>query len=103
VTLGGKETEPVTSMAKGSYVKITIQNHGKGIPKQEIGKIFESYFSLERIMTRKKNGLGAATILPIIKKHGGYVHIDSKAGTGAILYVYLPAAGKGRGDRASQC
>ena len=72
----------------GMYVQITIRDHGVGIPEQNIGKIFDPYFT-----TREKgSGLGLATSYSIIKNHDGLIHVESEVGKGTLFAIYLQAA-----------
>jgi len=73
---------------QGPYVKIVIQDSGIGIPKETIGKIFDPYFTTKE----HGSGLGLATSHSIIKKHGGYIGVESSPGKGTIFSIYLPAS-----------
>jgi PAS domain S-box-containing protein len=75
-------------LKNGNYVKIVIQDKGLGIAPENINKIFDPYFSTKE----KGSGLGLASSYSIIKKHGGYIGVDSKDGAGTTFTVYLPAA-----------
>lgn len=72
----------------GDYVKLTIKDHGVGISRENLSKIFDPFF------TTKTNGsgLGLATSYSIIKKHDGYIEVESVEGTGTSFYIYLPAS-----------
>ncbi|MDH5299723.1 MAG: ATP-binding protein, partial [Desulfobulbaceae bacterium] len=78
-------------VACGRYVKITFRDDGPGIDPAIIGKIFDPYFS-SKGKGAKGQGLGLAISLSIIKKHGGYILVDSNPGAGATFSVYLPEA-----------
>jgi CheY-like chemotaxis protein len=73
---------------EGKYVKITIADQGTGIPKEHLQKIFAPFFTTKK----KGTGLGLATTYSIVKKHGGYITVESKVGTGTTFYIYLPAS-----------
>ncbi len=72
----------------GQYVKLLIKDHGTGISKENLSKIFDPFF------TTKPNGsgLGLATSYSIIKKHDGYIEVDSTEGVGTCFSIYLPAS-----------
>ncbi len=72
----------------GQYVKLTIKDHGVGISRENLSKIFDPFF------TTKPNGsgLGLATSYSIIKKHDGYIEVESIEGIGSSFYIYLPAS-----------
>jgi PAS domain S-box-containing protein len=72
----------------GRYVRITVADEGIGIPEENIGRIFDPYFSTKQ----KGSGLGLATSYSIIKNHGGSVSVESKPGHGTTLRVNLPAS-----------
>lgn len=77
-------------MNKGEYVRIAIQDSGAGIPPENLGKIFDPYFSTKE----QGSGLGLATSHSIIKKHGGYITVESSPGQGTTFYIYLPATAR---------
>lgn len=75
-------------MNRGKYVKIVVQDTGSGIPPDNLGKIFDPYFTTKE----QGSGLGLATSHSIIKKHGGYMTVDSTLGKGTTFSIYLPAS-----------
>ncbi len=79
--------EYALSVQEGRYVRVSITDTGMGIPEENLGRIFDPYF------TTKPNGsgLGLATAHSIVKNHGGYVSAMSKAGAGTTIHVSLPA------------
>jgi len=75
-------------LGEGRYVRISVEDRGTGIPQKHLQKIFDPYFT-----TRTEgSGLGLATTYFIIKKHGGYITVESKVGAGTTFHIYLPAA-----------
>jgi len=73
---------------KGEYIKISITDHGTGIPADHLKKVFDPYFTTKE----RGTGLGLATCHSIIKKHGGYITVESAVGQGTTFYIYLPAS-----------
>ncbi len=69
------------------YVKITFEDHGVGIPKEQLHKIFDPYFTTKQ----KGTGLGLSSTYSIIKNHDGYIEVKSAVNSGTIFHVYLPA------------
>jgi PAS domain S-box-containing protein len=82
----------------GPYVRVTITDKGIGIPEENIGRIFDPYFSTKQ----KGSGLGLATSYSIIKNHGGYVSVTSKLGVGTTMCVNLPASFHRDADRSAE-
>ena len=72
----------------GNYLKISVADHGEGIPHHLFKKIFDPFFT-----TRKTNqGLGLPTAQSIIHKHGGEIEVQSEPGKGTTIHVYLPSS-----------
>ncbi|MHB1567441.1 MAG: CheR family methyltransferase [Acidiferrobacter sp.] len=86
VTHGADSGLPFT----GDYVRTAITDQGAGIPKEQVSKIFDPFFTTKL----KGTGLGLATSYAIIKKHQGYLTVESEPGQGATFFVYLPASGR---------
>lgn len=87
VTVGAKEVFPIK---EGNYVKVSIEDNGIGIPKENIQKIFDPYFTTKQ----KGSGLGLTTSYSIIKKHDGLITVESEVGVGTTFCIYIPASQK---------
>lgn len=75
----------------GRYICISIRDQGVGIPKENLSRIFDPYFTTKQ----QGNGLGLATVYSIVKNHQGHLAVESEEGSGTIFHLYLPASGKG--------
>ncbi|MBU8922790.1 MAG: response regulator [Bacteroidales bacterium] len=73
--------------ATGMFVMIEIEDHGEGIPADQIDHIFDPYYS----MKDEGEGLGLTTAYSIIDKHKGFLEVRSQVGEGTTLIFYLPA------------
>ncbi|MCK5216160.1 MAG: response regulator [Methanosarcinales archaeon] len=82
------ENENTTLSENENFIRISIEDHGTGMPKEQISLIFDPFFTTKE----KGSGLGLATAYSIIKKHGGQITVESEVGTGSTFYIYLPAA-----------
>ena len=78
----------VPPLAAGDYVQIEVQDNGSGIPAAHIGKIFEPFYTTKKTGT----GLGLATVLSIVRQHGGQIGVDSTVGTGTTFTLFFPKA-----------
>jgi len=97
-----KSDDNLPILRKGNYVKISIGDHGKGITKKNLNKIFNPYFSTKKMGNKKGTGLGLSICHSIIKKHGGDVTVESKYGKGTTFHIYLPSAnGKASHQKAA--
>jgi PAS domain S-box-containing protein len=72
----------------GNYVMISVTDQGIGIPPENLGKVFDPYFTTKQ----KGSGLGLATTYSIIKRHRGHITVESTTGKGTTFSLYLPAA-----------
>jgi CheY-like chemotaxis protein len=72
------------------YVSIIVEDHGIGIPKDYLTKIFDPYFTTKQM----GSGLGLTTVYSIIKNHDGYIEVESEVEKGTTFCVYIPASYK---------
>ena len=77
-------------LKEGKYLKLSIQDHGIGIPAEILPKIFDPYFTTKQ----KGSGLGLASAYSIVKSHDGLITVESEPGIGTVFYVYLPVSDK---------
>ncbi|MBN1758296.1 MAG: PAS domain S-box protein [Chitinispirillaceae bacterium] len=75
-------------LVKGEYVKVVIRDHGIGIPKEILPRIFDPFYTTKI----KGHGLGLATCHSIIKRHGGCLEAESEPGKGSVFYFFLPVS-----------
>ncbi len=85
-----EENNQSIPLISGNYVKLTFRDNGHGIPTENLQKIFDPYFTTKDI----GHGLGLTICYSIIKKHNGYIGVDSIVGKGSAFYLYLPSTKK---------
>jgi PAS domain S-box-containing protein len=74
-------------LAAGKYIRLSIADHGIGMPKEMLQRIFDPFYTTKS----KGHGLGLSTCYSIVKRHGGNIEVESEPGNGSIFYIYLPA------------
>jgi signal transduction histidine kinase len=79
------------SVKPGSYVKLTVTDEGMGISRDDLGHIFEPFFTKKK-MGRSGTGLGMTVVWDTVNHHDGYIDIDSRPNQGTTIAVYLPKA-----------
>jgi CheY-like chemotaxis protein len=77
-------------LSEGNYVQISIADQGHGIPKKDLDKIFDPYYTTKE----KGRGLGLAIAYSVIKRHNGYIKVESQTGSGTVFAIYLPVSEK---------
>ncbi|MCF3650861.1 PAS domain S-box protein [Synoicihabitans lomoniglobus] len=79
--------DPVRSISAGNYLFLEIEDTGHGISSEQIGRIFDPYFTTKQT----GSGLGLATVYSIIRKHAGHIEVSSEVGEGTRFRILLPA------------
>jgi two-component system NtrC family sensor kinase len=69
-------------------VWLEVEDTGKGIAPEHIGRIFEPFFTTKPI--GKGTGLGLSLSYGIVNKHGGRIEVTSEVGKGSMFRVLLP-------------
>lgn len=83
-----------SSLPPGEYVHLTFSDSGRGIQPENLGRIFDPYFTTKQMGSKKGLGLGLAVCHAIIRKHNGMITAESQPGEGTTIHIYLPSAQK---------
>jgi PAS domain S-box-containing protein len=74
-------------LKQGHYIKISISDHGGGIAKEQIQKIFDPFYSTKTTGL----GLGLSMCFSIIDQHEGVIEVESQPGKGSSFHIFLPS------------
>lgn len=86
-----------TALEEGKYVVISIKDEGVGIRRDILGKVFDPFFTTKE----KGSGIGLAASFSIMKKHGGYIEVESEVEKGSVFRIYLPAVSRQSDNESS--
>ncbi len=87
---GGVVTITLSSNSAG--LKMDVRDNGIGIPSQDIPRIFERFYRVDKARSREMGGtgLGLAIVKHIVEVHGGSVQVESSVGKGSTFHVHFP-------------
>jgi two-component system phosphate regulon sensor histidine kinase PhoR len=81
----------------GTRVWCEVEDTGSGIPAEDVSRIFERFYRVDKARSREKGGtgLGLSIVRHILALHGGRVTVESAVGRGSTFRFDLPAASAG--------
>lgn len=79
--------------AHGGFWRISVVDHGEGIPTEQQDKLFQKFFQVDGSSTRRRGGtgLGLAISRALVEAMGGRIGFHSQSGQGTVFHVDLPA------------
>lgn len=82
----------IETILTDSEAIISFQDHGIGIAKKHLPRLFERFYRVDKARSRKLGGtgLGLAIVKHIIQAHGGDVTVESTPGKGSTFAIHLP-------------
>lgn len=83
----------IAGRKEGKNIHIKIEDNGIGIPKEDLYKIFNPFYTVEK--SDGGMGLGLAITKNIIEGHGGEIWVESELGKGSIFHLLLPGGKNG--------
>ncbi len=84
---------------EGDYTVLTVSDEGVGIPREDLARIFEPFYT-RKVMGRSGTGLGMAVVWGTVKDHNGYIDVTSEEGVGSTFALYFPVARGSSSDEA---
>ena len=82
----------VCAQQAGKQVQISVLDRGIGIPKEDLEKVFDKFYRVQRPEHVTGTGLGLAICKGIVEAHGGRIWAEARAGGGTCMTISLPAA-----------
>ena len=79
--------QAIDEAGQKDYIEIKISDTGQGIPKENLSRIFEPFYTTKG---KHGTGLGLAVIWRIIDNHNGTINVESEVGKGTTFTVHLP-------------
>jgi two-component system phosphate regulon sensor histidine kinase PhoR len=83
----------VRVVREGNYILVSVTDTGCGIAPDELPRIFERFYKIDKSRAGEGSGLGLSISRHIINAHGGKIWAESVEGKGSTFYVTLPVAG----------
>jgi two-component system sensor histidine kinase SenX3 len=83
----------VIARIRGGTVEIAVRDHGIGIPKRDLERVFERFYRVDRARSRETGGtgLGLAIVNHVAANHGGRCTVTSTEGEGSEFVLSFPA------------
>jgi len=75
---------------ENGFVRFAVQDTGVGIPDDEVSRIFERFYRVDKSRTGSGTGLGLSIAKHIVEAHGGKIWAESVDGRGSTFYFTIP-------------
>jgi len=88
----GDDEAHETTTATVRTVRVSVADHGVGIPAKDLGRIFERFYRVDPGRARQTGGtgLGLSIVRHVTQNHGGRVEVESREGEGSTFTLILP-------------
>ena len=85
----------ITAGRKDDIVWVSVRDNGIGIPKEDLDKVFDRFYRVDKARSRESGGtgLGLSIAKEIVNRHNGTITLTSREGNGTIFTISLPVEG----------
>jgi two-component system sensor histidine kinase SenX3 len=82
----------VRARTDGRWIDLSVEDHGIGIPRRDLERVFERFYRVDRARSRETGGtgLGLAIVRHVASNHSGEVRVESREGEGSTFTLRLP-------------
>jgi len=80
----------IEAHSTSGYVEIEVADRGIGIPKEDLARIFDKFYRVQRPDNITGTGLGLSISKGIVEAHGGFIAAENRPGGGTIITIALP-------------
>ncbi len=95
-------TVSVSGANRDGFAVLTISDQGRGIPEDELEKIFSPYYRARNSRGSHGAGIGLYVVKQFVETHGGTIRIDSKIDEGTTVTISLPIARPSEDDNRDE-
>jgi PAS domain S-box-containing protein len=88
-----EQAAELADLEPGPHVRVTVADTGCGIPAAVLDRVFEPFFTTKEV--GKGSGLGLSMVYGFVKQSGGHIQIESEAGRGTRVVLWLPRSEAG--------
>ncbi len=81
-----------TDGSAAAMVRFAVEDTGIGIPADDLPRIFERFYRVDKSRTGGGTGLGLSISRHIVEAHGGHIWVESTEGRGSTFYFTVPAS-----------
>lgn len=84
----------------GDFAVLSVSDTGCGIPKENLERIYEPFFSTKKNVLNSGTGLGLSMVYGIVRQMEGFIKVTSEVGKGTTFEIYLPSREKDENNSA---